>query len=131
MDAPTGVVFPLAGADRSTSAFGRAVVADALRVVDPIGARAAEGETNWRRGYLGHFRRLVEAGVSTPEAGRTIAADGLASLHSRMRYIGPDRLEVGVADIFATGAAGRSGHGAAGIDTVTVAGKGEIDQELS
>ena len=41
---PSGVVFPTSGADgdRSTSALGRAVVADALRGVDPVGARAAE-----------------------------------------------------------------------------------------
>jgi hypothetical protein len=130
MDAPTGVVFPLAGTERSTSALGRAVVADALRAIDPIGARAAAGETNWRRGYLGHFRRLVEAGVSAPDAGRTIAADGLASLHSRMRYIGPDGAEIGIADVFA--AAGRSTvEGAAGIETVTVAGQGEVERELS
>src|SRR5215467_14830708 len=118
MDAPTGVVFPLAGADRSTSALGRAVVADALRAVDPIGARAAEGETNWRRGYLGHFRRLVEAGLTAPDAGRTIAADGLASLHARMRYIGRDGVEVGVAEAFATPAAAGAAEGAEGIATV-------------
>ena len=59
-----GVVFP-AGPDgrRSTSALGRAVVADALRPVDAGGAPAAERETNWRAGYLTHFRRLVEAGL--------------------------------------------------------------------
>jgi len=79
-DGSTGVVFPRTGAStgadrgtaggraaadhaavpaRSTSALARAVVADALRGPDPIGARAAEGETNWRRGYITHFRRLV------------------------------------------------------------------------
>ena len=48
---------------RSTTAVGRAVVADALRPVDAAGARAAEQETGWRSDYLVHFRRLVEAGV--------------------------------------------------------------------
>jgi hypothetical protein len=59
-DELTGVVFP-ASADgrRSTSALGRAVVADALRPVDPAGALGAEHETNWRSGYLVHFRRLI------------------------------------------------------------------------
>ena len=58
-----GVVFP-AGPDgrRSTAALGRAVVADALRPVDPAGALAAEQEPTWRAGYHGHFRRQVEAG---------------------------------------------------------------------
>ncbi len=54
--ADLGVVFP-AGPDgrRSTAALGRAVVADALRPVDPVGARAANQETNWRAGYITHF----------------------------------------------------------------------------
>ena len=50
---------------RSTSAVGRGVAADALRPVDPTGARAAERETNWRTGYLTHARRLVEAGMTS------------------------------------------------------------------
>ncbi|MGY1813736.1 hypothetical protein [Blastococcus sp. SYSU D00820] len=85
----TGVVFP-AGPDgrRSTAAVGRAVVADALRPVDPTGARAAEQETNWRAGYLVHFRRLVEAGLTSPEAALAVADAGLASLHDRMRVAG-------------------------------------------
>ena len=45
-----GVVFPR-GVDgrRSSAAVGRQVVADALRAVDPAGARSAEQETNWRK----------------------------------------------------------------------------------
>ncbi len=91
MSDPTGVVFPLEpGTDRrSTTATGRAVVADALRAADPVGSASAERETNWRQGYLPHFRRLVEAGLVSPEAARTIARDGLTSLHERMRWIGP------------------------------------------
>src|SRR4051812_27080112 len=86
-----GVVFP-AGPDgrRSTAALGRAVVADALRPVDPTGALAAEQETNWRAGYLVHFRRLVEAGLTSGDAARSIAAAGLSSLHERMRVALPD-----------------------------------------
>jgi hypothetical protein len=81
-----GVVFPLVGTQRSTSALGRAVVADALRAVDPIGARAAEGETSWRREYRVHFRRLVEAGLDSPAAAVEIARAGLDSLHARLRF---------------------------------------------
>ncbi len=85
-----GVVFP-SGSDgrRSTAALGRGVVADALRPVDPAGALAAEQETNWRAGYLVHFRRLVEAGLGSPEAAVRIAESGLASLHTRMRVADP------------------------------------------
>src|ERR1700733_10506951 len=53
-----GVGFPLsADGRRSTSALGRAVVADALRPVDAAGALGAEQEPNWRSSYLVHFRR--------------------------------------------------------------------------
>jgi hypothetical protein len=86
MDNETGVAFPSTGSGRSTSALGRAVVADALRAVDPLGARAAERETNWRREYGVHFRRLVEAGLLSPEAAVNLALDGLASLYERMVY---------------------------------------------
>ncbi len=54
--------------------------------VDPVGAQAAERETNWRQGYLTHFRRMVEAGLLRDgEAAVDVARAGLASLHSRMR----------------------------------------------
>ncbi|MEI2821774.1 MAG: hypothetical protein V9E81_17025 [Marmoricola sp.] len=69
---------------RSTSAFGKAVVADALRQVDPTGAAAAQREPNWRGGYVAHMRRLVEAGLASPEDWRTIARSGLDSIHSRL-----------------------------------------------
>ena len=60
-------------------------------------ARPPQRETDWRRGYLVHFRRLVEAGLSGGEAARRIAADGLASLHERMRYVAPRRRHRAVA----------------------------------
>jgi hypothetical protein len=83
-----GLVFPADGEGRrSTSAVGRDVVADALREADPTGARAASGATSWRTDYLVHFRRLVEAGLASPEAAVSVAADGLQSLHDRMRVL--------------------------------------------
>jgi hypothetical protein len=80
-----GVVFPR-GADgrRSTAAVGREVVADALRGLDAAGSRAAAQETNWRSGYLVHFRRLLEAGLDSPEAAVAVAEQGLGSLHGLM-----------------------------------------------
>ncbi len=87
-DEQQGLVFP-ADDDgrRSTSSVGRAVVADALREADPTGARAAEQTTSWRTDYLVHFRRLVEAGLGSPEAAVSVASGGLASLHERMRAL--------------------------------------------
>lgn len=96
-DATLGVEFPTTDrGDRSTSAVGRAVVADALRAVDPTGARAAEQETNWRSGYVRHVRRLTEAGLGDPDAARTIASDGLGSFHARMRLVDGDGGETGL-----------------------------------
>jgi hypothetical protein len=121
---PSGVVFPETGGTRSTTALGRAVVADALRAVDPVGARAAEHETDWRHHYLGHFRRLVEAGLLSRDAALSIARDGLASLHGRMRYLPPDGTEVGLAEAFTR-------PDAQPLRTATVAGGGAVERELS
>ncbi len=123
--ADLGVVFP-AGPDgrRSTAALGRAVVADALRPVDPAGAGAAERETNWRAGYLPHFRRLVEAGIASREAALTIADAGLASLHRRMRVAGPDGAETALGDLVAA-SAGRV------LGTAEAIGTAEPERELS
>src|SRR6266704_1352472 len=86
VESAAGVDFPVAGdGRRSTSALGRAVIADALRRTDPAGAVGAERETNWRSGYLAHFRRVIEAGLTSRDAALAIAADGLGSLHGRMR----------------------------------------------
>lgn len=101
MSESTGVVFPLVDGRRSTTATGLAVVADALRSVDPIGAAATERETNWRMDYLGPFRRLVEAGLTGPDAALDIARDGLASLHSRMQWGDPDSADVPLSAAFA------------------------------
>ncbi|MEW2382192.1 hypothetical protein AB0873_08875 [Micromonospora sp. NPDC047707] len=125
VEGPTGVVFPRTGAGRSTSALGRAVVADALRAVDPVGAGAAEHETNWRHGYLVHFRRLVEAGLLSRDAALTIARDGLASLHERMRYVDPDGHETSLDDA----AVAPDDHEPP--QTATVTGGGPVEREFS
>lgn len=78
----SGVRFPT---DSSTST-ARQVVTDALEPVDPVGARAAERETNWRRGYLTHYTRLVDAGLGEPTDAVAIADAGLRSLHEQMRH---------------------------------------------
>jgi hypothetical protein len=90
-----GISFPVdSEGDRPTSATGRGVVADALRPVDPVGARAAAQETAWRGRYLLHFRRLVEAGLSSPEAWEQIAVAGLDAVRRRLVVAG----ETGEAD---------------------------------
>jgi hypothetical protein len=122
----SGVVFPsVAAGSGVTSSLARGVVADALRAADPVGARAAEQQTNWRREYLAHFRRLVEAGLISADAAGQIAADGLGSLHDRMRFRYADGGEVGLRELFASQSqAGR-------LATVSVAGSGPVERELS
>jgi hypothetical protein len=124
-DEPVEVVFP-ASADgrRSTSAVGRAVVADALREADPAGAGDAERDTNWRKGYVLHFRRLVEAGLASREGAVSVARDGLESLHARMRVVLADGEETGLGSLLSAPADRL-------VTTVTVPGAGQADESLS
>ena len=123
-DEVAGVVFP-ASADgrRSTSAVGRAVVADALRQVDPAGALAAEHDTDWRTGYLVHFRRLVEAGLASKDAAVSVARGGLDSVHRQMRVVDHGE-ETGLGSLLSAPAQRL-------VATVTVPGSGEAESELS
>ena len=120
-----GVVFPRSpDGRRSTSAVGRAVVADALRDVDPTGALAAEHETGWRSGYLVHFRRLVEAGLGSRKAALSIANHGLDSLHGRMRAVTPAGEESGLDELLVA-TPGRQ------LRTVELSGTGEPEAGFS
>jgi hypothetical protein len=120
-----GTDFPVADdGRRSTSALGRAVIADALRGTDAVGALGAEQETNWRSGYLTHFRRVIEAGLPSRQAALAIAADGLGSLRRRMRAVLPGGDEGGLDELL-TAQAGRS------LGTATITGAGEAEKELA
>ena len=122
---PAGVVFPVAAdGRRSTSALGRAVVADALSRVDSAGALAAGREANWRADYLTYFRRLIEAGLASKQAAMSVARDGLASLHQRMRVVGRDGEETALD-------APVSAPARCALSAVTVAGTGAAERELS
>lgn len=119
-----GVSFP-ADADgrRSTTRAGRGIVADALRPVDPVGALGAEQETAWRSGYVLHLRRLVEAGIATPEAWTTIAEAGLDAVRRTLVVVAPDGTEEPL-DSLATAPAVRT------LGTHEVVGEGERQPEL-
>ena len=121
---PAGVAFPVsADGRRSTSALGQAVVADALQQADPAGARSAERQANWRSGYLGHFRRLIEAGLASRQAAVSVARAGLASLHRQMRVVG-DGEEAGL-DALISAPARES------LTMVTVPGTGTAETSLA
>ncbi|MEV6969728.1 hypothetical protein AB0M47_31895 [Hamadaea sp. NPDC051192] len=121
----SGVVFPVSddAGNRSTSALGRAVVAAALREVDPVGARAAEQETVWRSHYIAHFRRQIEAGLTSGEAARRSAYDGLRELHDRMRVITAGGEEIGLRAVFETPGTE--------LTTAVQSGTGEREKELT
>ena len=121
-DEERGVVIPRStDGRRSTSALGRAVLADALRSTDPAGARSAEHETNWRSGYLVHFRRAVESGLDSRDAALSIAGAGLAGLHDRMRVTDDGGEDLGLGDWQPT----------TGLATTEVRGDGDVEDELS
>jgi len=123
--AASGIVFPRTpDGRRSTAALGRAVVADALRPVDPTGALAAEQETNWRAGYLVHFRRLVEAGLGSREAALSIADTRLSALHRRMRVAPARGPEAPMTEL-------RTAPAAGSLATVEVPGTGDREEEFS
>jgi hypothetical protein len=90
---------------------------------DAVGALGAEQETNWRSGYLTHFRRVIEAGLPSRQAALAIAADGLGSLHGRMRVVLPGGDEAGLDELL-TLPAQRS------LGTATITGAGEAEKEL-
>jgi hypothetical protein len=97
------------------------VVADALRAADPAAADAAQREKDWRRGYLRHFRALVEAGLRSPDAAYAMASAGLASVAARMRMSGDEQ----------TLAAGLAAGAGRELGTVTVTGRGTPEREVA
>ena len=109
--------------ERSTTPTGRGVVADALGAVDPVGARAAQNETAWRSRYLQHYRRLIEAGVDTPQAWLAIADAGLQSVHERMVVVDDAGAEAPVSSLL--GATPRRA-----LTTVEIGGQGSPVEEL-
>lgn len=121
----TGVVIPADDSGRrSSSALGRAVVAEALQPVDPVGAAAVEREAVWRTGYPAHLRRLVEAGFADEARAMAIARAGLAGLHRRMRIVTATGAEAPLAAVFEQPVAYRS-------TTRTIRGSGAPAQEFS
>ena len=120
-----GVEFPVSpDGRRSTSALGRSVVAAALRDVDPEGAKAADQERDWRRHYLLHFRRLIEAGLPSADAARSVASGGLGAVHQGMRLVSADGAESELSTVVSAPAAGSPPV------TVTVTGDGEPERSL-
>ncbi|HEU0103990.1 MAG TPA: hypothetical protein VFR07_16870 [Mycobacteriales bacterium] len=86
-DRQQGVQFPT-GADgtRSTAATGRAVWADAVRVVDEGLAQRIEHSRNWRKDYVGLVVEHTAAATAGDKGAVEVARSGLDSLAGRMRF---------------------------------------------
>ena len=126
-----GVVFPFTGHRRSTTALGREVLVDALREVDPVGARLAAAETIWRTGYPAHFRRLVVAGLDNGQASRTIATHGLASIGERLSWAALGGAETSLAEAIAARPGPAPAAPARELVTETVRGDGIPDHRVT
>ena len=78
--------FPALDGSRSTTATGRAILADAARVQDRRLAERIESAGNWRADYLSFLGALTEACAVTPESSLAISQAGLASMRARMVF---------------------------------------------
>src|SRR4051794_32642136 len=115
-----GVVFPAGeGGARSTSATGRAVTADAVRVASPALADEVLATTNWRSRYVRPYREMTRLALVRPGAATAISAAGLAAVHERFRFRrGGEDLPLSVIGALASSSADPS----AALHTATVAG---------
>jgi hypothetical protein len=89
MSTDDGVMFPISDASgsRSSAAFSRAVIADALLGTPAASPQPDVGTTgggDWRKSYPAAFRTLVTAGLASPADAVRIARQGLDSTHSRL-----------------------------------------------
>jgi hypothetical protein len=85
-DRSAGVAFPRVDGTRSTSRTGRAVLADAARVVDEDLAERIAGAHDWRKAYPGHMRALVAAELRATQEASRVPRAGLDSLHQRFVF---------------------------------------------
>ena len=85
-----GIAFPTAadGSQSSTRA-GAQILAAALGAMAPALARAALGETRWRRAYPRYFRLLVEHGLASTEQALRSAEAGLDAAWQTLCWAGP------------------------------------------
>jgi hypothetical protein len=113
-----GVQFPRAAeGGRSTTATGRAIVADAARAADPELAARIEEPGDWRSQYMAALRELSE------RTAREVAAAGLRALHARLVHVrGDDERPLGDAVSQAPSRA---------LPTTVVRGEGERVRELA
>ncbi|TSD99529.1 hypothetical protein FOS14_12205 [Skermania sp. ID1734] len=84
-DQLVGIALPECGGARSSSEFGRAVLADAVRSHDSDLAQVIESSPTWHASYPAAFRSMTALSATAAETGFGIAADGLASTRALLR----------------------------------------------
>lgn len=99
---------------RSTSEASRTILAAAAEAVCGPSAEAIRHTSNWRKGYVDHFYRLVELGLATPAAAVAIAEAGLAETRRQFVFHG-DSGDLGLDAVM--------GQPGPGLKTVTVNGR--------
>jgi len=86
-----GVQFPLAGAERSSLAFGQSVFAAAVRHYDPNLAGRIEAAPNWRSDYVEFANELTLAGIRSGDTAVGIARNGLEAVYEHMSFVRGDQ----------------------------------------
>jgi hypothetical protein len=110
---------------RSSQRVGRAVFGDAARYVDASLADDIGAIRDWRKGYLGPVRRLVELGAGSAKDALRIASDGIESLHRNLEWVGEGEPQTLREALAAPGSDG------VGFKTEVVTGRGTAHRELT
>ncbi|MGL6111240.1 MAG: hypothetical protein ACRC2B_14190 [Rubrivivax sp.] len=86
-DAGNGIEFvPDAAGRRSSASVGKAILAEALAVLDPASAERCLGERRWRQAYAQHVRRLVELQAAQPALTVASCRAGLDAAWSAVQF---------------------------------------------
>ncbi len=81
-----GVSFPEVDGRRSTSATGRAILADAAAAIDARLAERIRGCGDWRSEYAPFIRELTAASADSAQSALEISRAGLESMRSRLTF---------------------------------------------
>ncbi|MDQ4058959.1 MAG: hypothetical protein M3124_07535 [Actinomycetota bacterium] len=95
-----GVQFPERDGRRSSIATGRRIFAAAARSIDERLASSINSTDNWRKGYMGAVRSLVEAGIGSGDDATLTARAGLQAAQGELTFVRGD--ETSIADALST-----------------------------
>lgn len=101
MSTDQGVRFASIEGRRSSQRAGTAILADAVRSVDPDLASAIAKTSEWRKHYMRPFTDTVIAGATSSKNALRIATDGLDSVHEHLTFV-RDEQELRLDEAFET-----------------------------